>query len=436
MKASINIVIFTLLWSGSAALAVDGNRLEIGLDDAIAKALSSHSELKILGSKRQQADFASYGLFGTLLPTVTLSRQWTQSTVAISESSNRVQRDAYNLLTVEERIGNPYKIYNNLKIAGNNVEIADADVRAKIAELRARVRVQYFKVAAARIAVENATKNLEVARQSVENGRKRFNGGFIHSSDATRIEVNYKIIESSLDEKKDIFRDETAKLALLIGVDAKTDIENKTKIPTDFNYFSIDERALFERIKTKNSEELKKLQLQATNSDLSLRNYEASFYPDLSFSARYAGNPQDPDFVGRHERGPSFYLIAEWELFNGGRANVDYSRGVADKFQASERLRQFQMDFDAEVEQFVRGLFTQKKQYLIAKDNTALTKSVFESSRERFNRGLIDSGRVNDDMQDYLDQEGKLLEISLKIIETLAALAKSTGNEKLFDELI
>ena len=124
------------------------------------------------------------------------------------------------------------------------------------------------------------------------------------------------------------------------------------------------------------------------------------------------------------------------EIFSSGKSYFDYMGQVKSRYEASEKLRQGELDFSLERNRGAARLATLKKQYLIQKENVAALKLIADASQVRFRRGTVDSKQVNDDLQAYLTEQDKLVELSLSIVTQVADLAKLVGSPSLFDQLI
>lgn len=418
-------------------------QIRLSVDQAVERAISAHSQVKIAKAQVRNATNEKRALYSELLPTVKVARTYSETEVeyeqgnTLGKSGKETIKFGQNTLTIQETLPNPGKYWNQLHIADNNVSVAESELRIQKHQIVSRTRAQYFAVQAATLSLDNARKNLKLAKDNLEVTRRRYQGGYVHRSDADRSEVNYKLVEALVNERQEALRLEMDRLRALLVLDYDRHIRLMSELPEAFVYFEYPPNMLWEKVSGLRSQRIAQLQAIRENASYSSRNARLNFLPDVNLSATYTrDDPKDSQDEPYRSKGPSYLLGLEWEVFSGGKSYFEFESALARQVEASEKLRQEQINYRVDLRRLVNRLYSLRTQFKIQQSNVAALNKIYEASQDRFKRGLVDSKQVNDDFKAYLDQQDRLVEFSLTIIETVADLAAHVNNDALFSELI
>lgn len=395
------LVVLALLMAApppAPALAADTLTLQIALDKAL-------SYSPALAQAREDRIFAQYGekeAFTGYLPM--LSTQYSykalDSPPVASFGGMQVQTGNDRIYqwsaTVTQPIFTGLRITANHRLAALGVDLAALKLRLARLDLVLGVKTAYFEYL-------NATKFLEVARQSVEllkahlkTSQDFYDVGLVPVSDVLKTKVELAQAQQDLVSAQNAVQVKRAQLNTLIGapLDRLYKVEDILAYrPLGLAYAKAALAARAER------PELKAVDVQIAQAGESIRAAKSDYYPQINLSGSYISTSDRPELGDSLYYDPSGWQVAttlEWSFWEWGRTNyrVGQRRAAQRKLKAARKEAEDQVDL--QVKQAYLFLRESEKNIGTAKASIAFASENYRITRESFKAQLTTNTEVLD----------------------------------------
>ncbi len=398
MYNNLKIAVFSFLLVLLSISMVSAQNL-LTKEDAIASTLSNNYGIALAKKNIEIAENNTSKKNNGYLPTVDASAG---ATLDFGGSSSSFQNGnditVSNALTLgaNASVKANYTLIN--KTRGYTLEQLKEELNLSNLELRSAMEENVYQVLSAYYQLAQLSTNLEVLRQAMQVNRRRlqrkhylFEYGQGNKLEVLNAEVDIQRDSINLLNQQQMIANAKRNLNTLINRDVNTDFD----IDTTVVYNS---QLKLEQLIAEAKQNNVNLAIIRKNAEITQSNFqiiEAGKKPTLNASAAYnfsiQDNPGESFITSQNNRGFALGLNANWNLFDGGRREIQKQNNeVALQIQGIQKLQleqQLERDITNTWGNYQNALFILQ----VEQANLATNQANFERTEERFKAGQVNS---------------------------------------------
>ncbi|MFA5362411.1 MAG: TolC family protein [Candidatus Omnitrophota bacterium] len=370
--------------------------LQIGLDEAIKRALAASEELKIKDSEVAKTRGKYREERSALLPQVTAQSTWTRN-MAYPDTAEKTDYELSSGISASQVLWSFGRVMYAVSSAGRAVEASRFNREAGRQDIIYTAKLCYYSSLLSKNSLSITEKSYANALENKSLMGQRSNGGRSSRYEIVRMNAEVAARVPTVNEARTQFDSAAEALKKLIDADPGCTISLTGNFRDNYDEFSYDKlvAALYKQEPT-----LKSLEKSIEAADAKLKSRYAGFLPTVSAftSWNYNGGSNEDESVNRSNLDRYSFAgvkvsIPVWE---GGEKEALLSQSKADKEIAVLKSRQTEKAFLLEL----KKAFLEYEQY---KDNLKanieavdLSEESFKQTQEMFASGQVTLTDLND----------------------------------------
>lgn len=299
-----------------------------------------------------------------------------------------------------------------------------------------KVQKQYFRIQFLEQQKLSTLQNFKLVEQFKKGSEQRFQKGFIPKAELSRSALAYLDLEKTLQEVNTELESSKQQLFMNFGDTGKSKTL-KTELKVGESFLKLTEKELRDFLTQNSSETIAISRLQSDSAKLEVDAYPYKYAPVMNFEARIPFNEDTGVPIKKTVGGRPVYTVnLTWNIFNGGADRAEQRRLYAIREQTDLTYHDTLVQYATDAEKQVALVVQARNAYLKVKEGLTLWKDIITGSQQRFEKGLVSSKDLNDDISSYLAYTTSYHQQTLDLILTISDYCMLVGKEELFHKLM
>ncbi|MEA2042481.1 MAG: TolC family protein [Bacteroidota bacterium] len=433
----LHIILFVItLFAGHLLFAQEDTTAVLSLDDAISTGLKNNYQIQISEADVQIAENNNTAGNAGMLPTVTAGVYQgnrfdnTESQVTAGERDDVLSNSLRPNANVQMILFNGFRIRTVKKNLALSEKSAELSMRLTFENTLSEIINAYY-------GVQLEYEKLEVMKELTQLSKDRYQ--YVLARKEIGTAVTYDVLQvknaflqdsSNYLSQKSAYKTSKRRLSIALGDTSFTDFTLTDSLQATEQSFEFSE--LNNQLLQKNTS----LQLSRLSNELSensLKIAQSSLYPSLSLNG---GTDYTKSWVKYNDRDYTdsysydFYanLSLSYTIFNGGNRTRQITNARIEKRQSELQTQDLQLTLKSSL-YALYDMYEVRKQILrVSKENLEAAKLNLEISKDKFNRGAINSFNYRDVQINYINAAYSNLQAEYSLIAVSTDLLKITGN--------
>ncbi|MFH1143909.1 MAG: TolC family protein [Candidatus Eisenbacteria bacterium] len=401
-RRGLGVVVLMLLGAGGGVLteagAVDVDTAgALNVDDCVAIALESSDVLSQARGGVQGAKGNYLASYAQVLPTIGTTASW-------SRDYQQYQRELAKLLGLEysgEYSGSlsfhvTQSIFSlpgiqSLRATGKGFEAAREDYGAALSDVELTVRQQFYAYIGARRLAEVEERAVAVTREQLRRSETLFRLGSVARTDVLQAQVNLAEAEQAAVQRRNDLRLELARLALVMGLDPRRELEIDTLL-ADPGAPPEGELDAWVAVAIEQRDDLAAARARLRGAEISLSGARQERLPELGAYATWSRYARDPDEIlldGVSAEYNSSWMVSlqlSVNFFSGLMTEGHIEAAKGERVNRRAAVERMEKDIALEVREAFLDIFAEfenlesaRTSVALARENLRLQQALYES---------------------------------------------------------
>lgn len=352
--------------------------------------------------------------YGDILPTVEL------------KSILQRHEDPRHSIIVTQPIPYPPQWFKEKEVLEITETVASKNQKLDRQSLVNTLRKLYFQIQFLDKKKTLALESFNLIERFHKESEQRFAKGFIPSSELKRSSLQMLELEKTLREINVQLDSSKKQLQLSLGR-SDNNFDLKTDLEIGKSFLKSSETDLRAHIKQNSSETLAISKLQSESARLQTESFRYHYLPTFSLEAEV---PFD------QESRTTYQAKVTWNIFSGGTDRSDQRKLLRLKEQAEYSLQDTFVQFASNAEKALALLVEGRATYLQIKEGLKMWEEITASNQSRFQKGLISSKDLSDDITSYLTYATSYYQQTFDLLSNISDFCLLIGKEELFHTML
>lgn len=319
-----------------------------------------------------------------------------------------------------------------LKASKTYVELRRKNLQQTKIETAVNVSKAYYYVLVAEERMKQLNSDLTRLGKLKDDTKAMYDNGFVEKIDYDRIELNYNLVESSLAQTKRLVANSYNLLKFQMGMDLKENIS----LAEDISQVQLDSSLIpTDSVKVESRIEYEILRTQYELTDLDLRRYKASRWPNLIAFGSYTTNASRTEF-NFFEPGYKWYPTAvigaslSIPIFKGLTISNQIEQAKLRKQKVENSFFLLDQGIIMEHQNAVNVLRSNIEKLETQSKNRNLARDISRVSKIKYDQGVGSNLEVIDAENSLREAETNYYLVLLETIISKIDLDKAAGNYK------
>ena len=441
---NLRLMILTLLFLLPNSLVFAQESLS--LEQAVDKALAGNREVQAAEFDRIAAGFGIGEAVSHYLPHVSLQAIHMQTNNPVMAFGTSLNQGTFSLQDFQmndpnepdvtddyiTRIEGTQAIFGGGKIITGIYQASRMYQAQGFARERKKLDVEYsvsqayYNALRAQRFVALTDQVIKTMERHVKTAKDYYAQGMVLESDALQAEVYLAQAKLANVEANNNFRLALANLNFLLGVERET--KWVLSEPPSLQCVMPDREELIREALNKRQD------LQAMTRKVSVASAEqgmaaTGFIPTIGLKAEYDFHDEE-EWLGDQAEDWTVYLMAKWDIFDGGRDVAKIGKAVYEAKAAKTRLAQMREGIALEVTEKFLNLDAAQQKFEVASATVKQAERAQEIQSNRFESGLLKISDLLDAQTDETKAKTNKLNATYDLILAKLALRHSVGDQQ------
>ena len=309
-------------------------------------------------------------------------------------------RHSYNLqATLQQPLFTWFRNLNAYRMAKHQLEIYNMQREKTLYTVEYTVRSFYLELLMMKELVSLKRRTFEDLKATYESAKERYEKGLISRLEFMQAEVEMENARYDYEKTMKAYQDMKDNLRVMLDIPPDEEIEITDSLESahvDTTVLSRAEEMLKQRYDIRELEEQKK----ALNYVISIQ--KSAIKPMIIGQANYTFSSPAPNLKDKWGSTWTLSIVGMWNVFDGFKSRAEVKKTEARMEQIDLAIKFARRNAEIELNRAMRGVEIAMESLQKMEKNLHLAKTMFESAKEQYAKGLIPYLKFRDIQRAYI----------------------------------